>query len=114
MNPGEIHLTSFPFGGKVVGAKTRPALLLTGPLGTFPEVLAAYITTVFPLVLLPTDIVLDPRRPDHRGIGLKKRSLLRLHRLVTVHQASLLRYLGKVSAVTQSDVEKKLRLLLKL
>ena len=40
MSPGEVHLASFPFGG-TVGAKVRPILLLTGSLGTVPEVLVA-------------------------------------------------------------------------
>jgi len=114
MSPGEIHLTLFPFGGRVVGTKARPALLLTGRIGPIPEVLAAYITTVIPGVHLPTDLVLDPGRPEHRGTGLKSRSLLRLHKLITIHDSNLLRYLGKVSASTQAEVEARLRLLLRL
>ena len=47
MSPGEVHLANFPFGG-TVGAKPRPVLLLTGPLGSVPEVLAAYMTSVIP------------------------------------------------------------------
>ena len=114
MSPGEIHLTSFPFGGRVLGTKVRPALVLTGRTGSIPEILVAYITTVIPGVLLPTDLVLDPALPEYRGTGLKVRSLLRLHKLITVHDSNLLRYLGKVSATTQGEVETKLRLLLKL
>lgn len=41
MNPAEIHLAMFPFGG-TLGAKLRPVLLLSGPLGSVPEVLMAY------------------------------------------------------------------------
>ncbi len=113
MNPGEIHLATFPFGG-TVGAKLRPVLVLTGPLGTVPEVLTAYMTAVIPAVLLPTDILLDPGQPQHAGTGLRQVTLLRLHKLATVHSRDLVRHLGQVSAATWADVETKLKLLLHL
>jgi mRNA interferase MazF len=90
MSPGEIHLASFPFGGRV-GAKVRPVLLLTGPVGPVPEVLVAYITSIVPPNLLSTDIVLDPSQPEYAGTGLKAVSLLRLHKLATIHQSDLVR-----------------------
>ncbi len=37
MVPGEIYLALFPYGG-LPGMKLRPVLLLTGPIGTIPEV----------------------------------------------------------------------------
>jgi len=43
MRPGEIYLAKFPFGN-APGMKLRPVLLLTGPIGTVPEVLIAYIS----------------------------------------------------------------------
>jgi hypothetical protein len=45
MRPGEIYLAQFPFGD-VPGMKLRPVLLLTGPLGSVPEVLVAYISSL--------------------------------------------------------------------
>jgi hypothetical protein len=45
---------------------------------------------------------------------LKAVSLLRLHKLATIHQVDLIRLLGKVSPITWADVETKLRLLLNL
>ena len=45
MNRDEIHLASFPFGGSAA-VKLRPVLLLTGPVGSVPEVLA--VTTSSP------------------------------------------------------------------
>jgi mRNA-degrading endonuclease toxin of MazEF toxin-antitoxin module len=113
MGPGEIHLASFPFGG-TVGAKPRPVLLLTGPLGTVPEVLAAYMTTVIPAALLPTDILIDPTQPQYSTSNLKQVTLLRLHKLATIHDSNVFRHLGHVSAATWGDVEAKLRMLLRL
>lgn len=113
MAPGEIHLASFPFGGRV-GTKVRPVLLLTGPVGTIPEVLVAYLTSVMPATLLPTDIVIDPSQSEHAGTHLKAISVLRLHKLATIHSSDLVRRLGNVSPATWVEVEAKLRLLLNL
>ena len=69
MRPGEIHLAQFPFGD-LPGMKLRPVLLLTGSLGTVPEVLVAYISSVIPAQLLPSDVLLDPSQPEFRSTGL--------------------------------------------
>lgn len=113
MTPGEIHLAMFPFGG-TVGAKLRPVLLLTGPLGIVPEVLTAYMSSVVPPNLLPTDMLIDPSQPQHSGTGLKQVTLLRLHKLATIHDRDIVRHLGQVPSATWTDVERKLRLLLNL
>ena len=47
MQAGEIYLARFPFGD-VPGMKLRPVLLLTGTIGSVPEVLVAYISSVLP------------------------------------------------------------------
>ena len=113
MGPGEIHLAMFPFGG-TVGAKPRPVLLLTGPRGSVPEVLVAYMTSVIPPALLATDILIDPRQSEHSTTNLKQVTLLRLHKLATIHDSNVHRHLGHVSAATWSQVEAKLKLLLNL
>ena len=113
MNRDEIHLASFPFGGSA-GMKLRPVLLLTGPLGSVPEVLVAYISSVVPSALLPTDIVLDPATEQHASTMLKTRSVLRLHKLATVHARNLVRRLGTLSHAASADVKETLRSLLEL
>ena len=74
--------------------KLRPVLVLTGPVGPVPEVLVAYISSVIPSQLLPSDLILDPALPQFRSTNLKTISALRLHKLATIHCASLVRYLG--------------------
>jgi hypothetical protein len=86
-------------------------LVLTGPLGSVPEVLVAYMTSVIPATLLSTDILIDPKQPQHSGTGLKQMTLLRLHKLATIHERNLLRYIGEVATATWSEVEAKLWLL---
>src|SRR5437879_13698094 len=104
MKPGEIYLGSFPFGG-TLGKKIRPVLLLTAALGTVPEVLSAYITSIVPTSLLPTDLLLDPQRPEHASTNLKAPSLVRLHKLATIHQTDLVRYLGAIDLAVQVEVD---------
>src|SRR5438132_9148145 len=113
MVPGEIYLANFPFSG-APGTKLRPVLLLTGRIGTVPEVVSAYISSVLPAALLASDIVLDPKQPEHAGTNLKTPSVLRLHKLATIHERSAVRYLGRISATTSAEVEAKLRILLHL
>jgi mRNA interferase MazF len=113
MRRGEIYLASFPFGD-APGMKLRPVLLLTEPTGPVGEVLVAYISSVFPSALLPSDIVLDPKASEYQMTNLKATSVLRLHKLATIHTTSVARYLGKVSPTTQHEINAKLKALLNI
>lgn len=108
MQRGEVYLAAFPFGDQP-GMKLRPVLLLTGAVGVGTEVVAAYISSVIPATLLPSDILIDPARPEHRQTRLRVASVLRLHKIATIHTGSLQRSLGKVSAATQQAVDDALR-----
>lgn len=113
MVPGDIYLANFPFGGSP-GMKLRPVLLLTTQIGTVPEVLVAYISSVIPAQQLPSDLVLDPRQPQFRTTGLKSVSVLRLHKLATIHGRNIVRRLGSLSSSAKQSVNDKLRALLDL
>ncbi len=113
MQADEIYLANFPFGD-AAGMKVRPVLSLTGTLGTVPEVLVAYISSVVPPQLLASDVLLDPTNPEHTSTKLKSQSVLRLHKLATIHESSIVRRLGKLSPTTASVVDKILRDLLEL
>jgi mRNA-degrading endonuclease toxin of MazEF toxin-antitoxin module len=67
-----------------------------------------------PISLLPTDVVIDPASPEHAGTKLKQVSIVRLHKLATLHKSDFARFVGRVSVTAWSDVEAKLRLLLNL
>jgi hypothetical protein len=69
-----------------------------------PELLTAYISSVIPTPLLPSDVLLDPTLPEHGGVNLKAASVIRLHKLATIHLRDALR----------QEVEKRLRILLAL
>lgn len=113
MSPGEIYLARFPFGD-VPGMKLRPVLLLTGSIGSVPEVLVAYISSVLPHQPLPSDLLVDPSSPEFPGTQLKVVSALRLHKLATIHSSSLVRHLGALDSTQHAVVAGKLRALLGL
>lgn len=92
--------------------KLRPVLLLTGPIGPVPEVLVAYISSVVPSQLLKSDLLIDPAKPEFESTRLKTVSVLRLHKLATIHCSSLARYLGTAPVPTQAMLANKLRDLL--
>jgi len=108
MRPGEICLASFPFGD-TAGMKLRPVLVLAGPIGPIPEVLVAYISSVLPPVALPSDLVLDPAKAEFRSTNLKTASVLRLHKLATIHGSMIVRHLGDLPQPQKTNVAAKLR-----
>jgi len=113
MIAGEIYLANFPFGGSP-GTKLRPVLLLSGKVGPVPEVLTAYISSAIPARLLPSDLIVDPSSPEHLSTNLKVKSILRLHKLATLHERVFVRRLGQISPATQQTIHVKLRMLLGL
>ena len=113
MAPGDICLASFPFGD-APGMKLRPVLLLTGPVGPIPEVLVAYISSVVPPTLLPTDVLVDPTQPEFRSTNLKTVSVVRLHKLATIHARSIVRSLGKLDPSRRETIAARLQELLGL
>src|SRR5438874_10005978 len=113
MAPGEIWIARFPFGGSA-GYKMRPIVLLTGPIGTVPEFMTAYMSSAIPNPLLSSDIVIDPSLSENALTNLPLRSVIRLHKLATVHRRDIARQLGTLPTATWLDVEKRLRTLLNL
>ena len=76
--------------------------------------IAAYISSVFPPVLLTSDILLDSGQPRHQSTRLKVISVLRLHKIATIHTSTVQRYIGTISPLLQQEVDTKLRQVLKL
>ncbi len=113
MVPGEIFLANFPFGD-TPGMKLRPVLALSGALGPIPEVLVAYISSVIPTILLESDLLFDPATSADQALGLRALSVMRLHKVATIHQSSLQRRLGRLGPERWKDVQQRLRTLLDL
>jgi len=79
-----------------------------------PEVLVAYISSVMPANLLATDIVIDPASKQYASTNLKSQSVVRFHKLATIHAQGIVRRLCVISPATRLEVDQKLRALLGL
>jgi len=113
MRPGEIYLANFPFGD-TPQMKLRPVYLLTGPVGPIPEILVAYISSVVPNQPLASDLLVDPGTVDFESSNLKAPSVLRLHKLATIHATSIVRRLGRLDPPARAIISEKLRAMLGL
>ena len=105
-----IILVPFPFDD-LTGSKVRPAVCLTDAVGTHRHVVLAFITSVVPPKLEPTDLLLEPSSADFAPTGLRVRSALRLHRLMTVSTTIIQRQLGVLPSNLQVQVQQRLRTL---
>jgi mRNA interferase MazF len=103
-----VVLVPFPFDD-LSGQKVRPAVCLSDVVGTHRHVVLAFITSTVPTAPEPTDILLTPGTPEFASTGLRVRSALRLHRMVTVSTAIILRQMGVLAPRTQTEVQQSLR-----
>lgn len=104
----KVILVPFPFDD-FSGTKVRPAVCLTGAVGTHRHVVLAFITSVVPPNPEPTDLLLEPSSADFAQTGLRVRSALRLHRVVTVSASIIQRQLGELAPDLQTQVQHRLR-----
>lgn len=108
-----VVLVPFPFDD-LSGSKVRPAVCLTDAVGPHRHVVLAFITSAVPPTLEPSDVLLDPSSADFTRAGLRVRSALRLHRMVTVSSTIIQRQLGSLTPNLQAQVQQRLRTLFAL
>jgi mRNA interferase MazF len=113
MIKGKIVLVPFPFDD-LSASKVRPAVCLTNTIGPNNHVIVSFISSRIPTDFLETDLILDANQEDFIKTGLRVSSLLRLHRLMTVTTAILLRELGELPSRVQDELDNRLRELFKL
>ena len=107
MTRGSVVLVPFPFDD-LSGAKVRPAVCLTEPVGPHRHVVLAFLTSQVPGEPLDSDLVLLPEMPGFEATGLRVPSALRLHRLLTVSTSIIARKLGILPADLMRAVEGRL------
>ncbi|MCC6400679.1 MAG: type II toxin-antitoxin system PemK/MazF family toxin [Flavobacteriales bacterium] len=105
MRKGDIVLVPFPFTD-LTGTKNRPALVLAR---SDRDVMLAFISTRLH-ALTASDVVLEPSL----GNGLKKESLLRLTKLVTLDARLVLGRIGSLSAEELARCDERLAAVLGL
>lgn len=114
MKRGKIILTPFPFTD-LRGKKVRPAIIVSSGTRHGPDVIIAFITTVFnPFRLRPTDFLLQRRDPDFAKTGLKKSSVFKMDKVATISRSIVLGELGEATPRLQVELDAKLKLALDL
>lgn len=113
MKRGTIVLTPFPFTN-LSGQKVRPAVVVSRSDRQGRDVLLAFITGQQPSALTPTDLLIADSHPDFPQTGLKKTSVIKFDKLVTIETSILLGELGELSAALRQEMDAKLRYALEL
>ncbi|MBI3800036.1 MAG: type II toxin-antitoxin system PemK/MazF family toxin [Deltaproteobacteria bacterium] len=113
MKRGTVVLTPFPFTD-LSGQKVRPAVVVSRSDRPGSDVLLAFITTHRGPPLSATDLLIEDSHPDFGRTGLKRSSVIKLDKLVTVETTILLGELGELSEILLREVDKKLRYALEL
>jgi len=106
LHRGDIVLVPFPFTD-LTGQKVRPAAIVSpDPIGE--DIILAFITSVIPSPLLPTDFLLEKSHLEFPLAGLKAASVFRTAKLITLHRSLILRRLGKAGPQIQQDLHRRL------
>ena len=98
-----IVLVPFPFDD-FTGIKVRPAVCLTNKIGKHDHVVIAFITSRVSKDKSTTDIEVE----SSDETGLKVKSLIRLHRLVTIPAQLIQRKLGQLPKTKEKELKGKL------
>ncbi|WP_449243773.1 type II toxin-antitoxin system PemK/MazF family toxin [Desulfobacca acetoxidans] len=84
---GSIVLVKYPFTD-LSAQKLRPALILTPDslLQRLDEAIFLFISSVIPDVALPPDYILTTDHQSFSATGLKRSSIFRAHKIITLHK----------------------------
>jgi mRNA interferase MazF len=93
-----VALVRFPYTD-LSDSKVRPAVIVTADtyLARAEDVLCAFISSVLPDPLLPTDIIISSTHPDFSRTGLKRSSVFRTHKLVLLDRELVYSKLGDLA-----------------
>jgi len=105
---GDIVLVPFPFTN-LTTEKLRPAIVVSSNPQEFDVVIAFISSIVPPGKLSATDFLLAPNHPDFSQTGLKKASVFKMRKLLTIERARIIRRLGEVSPAIQEELEGRLK-----
>ena len=112
LSRGDIVLTRFPFTD-LTGSSLRPALVVSaGQIGQ--DIVLIGISSVVRGAFVPSDYVVDTTHSEFGSTGLRVTSVVRTHKLVTVERSVIVRRLGVIGPQLQAEVDRLLRVVLRL
>ncbi len=104
---GDIILVPFPFTD-LTSSKIRPAIIVS-PNPQREDIIIAFISSVVSKPVGNTEFLLVSNHPDFAATGLKKDSIFKMNKLLTIHNALILRRLGKISPAIQEELDNLLK-----
>lgn len=107
---GDILLVNFPFTDQT-GSKVRPAVVISRDDIHQKEndYTLLFISSVIPAQLEPYEILFQQTHPDFAVSGLKKDSLFKANKIVTVQRKLLKRRLGRLGPEIGISLRQALR-----
>ena len=107
LHRGDVVLVPFPFTD-LTSQKVRPAIIVS-PDPQTDDVLLVFVSSGIPSRPQTTEWLLTPDHPEFQATGLKGLSILKAHKLLTLHRSLVRRKLGHVGPATQSQLDTCLR-----
>ena len=108
MKRGTVVLTPFPFTD-FSGTKVRPAVVVSASDRPGEDVIIAFVSSIRPPALLPTDLLIETSRPAFSESGLKVASVVKCDKLATVQCRIVLGELGALSPILLAELNVRLR-----
>ena len=106
LHRGDIVLVPFPFTD-LSSKKVRPALIIS-PDPQQDDIIVAFISSVVPAYISRFDYLLRADHPYFSSTGLKVSSILKTRKILTISHSQILRYLGHLSPMLQSEIDKRI------
>lgn len=113
MKRGTVVLTPFPFTD-LSGTKVRPAVVVSPSDRSGEDVILAFISSIKPMTLLPTDLLIETSHPDFLRSGLKVASIVKCDKLATVQRRIIFGEIGVFSPALLVELNTRLRVALGL
>ena len=107
ISKGDIVLVPFPFTN-LLSDKVRPALVIS--VKNDIDTTVAFISSVITENILKTELVLEKDHSDFPLTGLKKPSVFKTGKILTLEKEKILRRLGRISPALQKEIDIKLKL----
>jgi len=104
---GDIVLVPFPFTD-LSQEKVRPAVVISAENDV--DVSVALISSIISGEPASVDFVLSESHPDFSVTGLKRASVFKMNKVLTLERSKILRRLGRVSPSIQKEIDIRLKL----
>ena len=98
MNTGDVILIPFPFA-ELTNTKVRPAIIVCETKDSYKDLVLCAISSIVPAKFSENEMLLIVDQEN----GLRKKSVLKVDRIVTAKEQNIIAKIGKLS---DSDLEK--------